>query len=240
MGALLPRSLNTMRVFSRFAFFLPLVGAASLVLSLLVNFSKGQSQIWVRDDLIYPAHGLFKSDAYQVISLKNIKLVFKDKLGSLTLKERNELAKHLLKLCKKYKFDPAFILSMIEAESHFRTRITSDAGAVGLIQLMPATAKAISLEAGVAYKGLDTLYNPMTNLTLGIHYLSLLREKYSEASRQQSNYLMLAAYNLGPTKLDQLRKAPGFKPSQTLVYYQKINDRTLYYRFYKSYKKPSV
>jgi soluble lytic murein transglycosylase len=136
-----------------------------------------------------------------------------------------KLARQLIELCEEYRFDPAFILSLIEVESRFRTRVVSPAGAIGLMQLMPATARFMAQSAQetlTTAKDLSQkLRDPFVILTLGTAYLAYLRDEYL-IERGYTPYHVLAAYNVGPTRLDQLLTRKDFKPVQTKKYYESI------------------
>jgi soluble lytic murein transglycosylase-like protein len=111
------------------------------------------------------------------------------------------------------KFRPAFVraakdtgfqLSMLVAvaqvESRFVPTARSSADARGLLQVMPATARSLRLDA-------DT---PSTNVLAGARYLKILLERYSRTD------LALAAYNAGPTAVDAAGGAP-WPETQTYV-----------------------
>ena len=138
------------------------------------------------------------------------------------------IARHLLALCRTHHYDPAFILAVIDVESRFQVRARSPVGALGLMQLMPATARVVAKKAGIPLRsGSELLSDPLLNLTLGVTYLRTLREKYQD----DSPYFQFAAYNIGPHKLDQLRKRPGgFRPDKTLKYYRTIREKMAYFR----------
>ena len=72
------------------------------------------------------------------------------------------------------------------------------------MQLLPATAKSISEEMGLAYNGHKTLNDVRTNINLGTYYLSKLSEKYNNNMK-----LYLAAYNYGPEQVDRMIKEDG-------------------------------
>lgn len=209
------------------------VGAASLVCSALISLTSGTSQD-LTDDFSFHILGsisqghtptLAKS---QILTLEQVTRIFKDRLDRYPAAESAKVAQAFLDACNTYHFDPAFILSVIEAESRFRVGVVSSAGAVGLMQLMPATARVISSRAGIRYTGERALRDPATNIRIGVAYLSILREKY----RNSSPYFMVAAYNMGPAKLDELRARPGFKPSQTMEYFGKIIKKVSGFRYY--------
>jgi hypothetical protein len=133
-----------------------------------------------------------------------------------------KLAQDLVKVCKMYRFDPAFVLSVIQVESGFAIGASSEMGASGLMQLMPSTAHWIAGNMGdAATQGLSgpaVLTKPFYNIRLGVAYMAMLRTHYEGLSP----YFLLAAYNLGPAKLDELRAKPSFKPRATRKYYEAI------------------
>src|SRR5829696_3498507 len=92
--------------------------------------------------------------------------------------------------------DPALIAGVIFSESHFRDQ-TSDAGAKGLMQLMPDTADFIAQRSGgVAFQQVD-LATPQVNIAYGSWYLRYLLDRYDG-----SQPLALAAYNAGHGTVD--------------------------------------
>lgn len=137
------------------------------------------------------------------------------------------LAHHLMKLCQEHRFDPAFVLALIEVESTFRLDAGSHAGARGLMQLMPATAQHVAHSLKLGKLSAAQFNDPFMNLTLGVTYLSWLRDRY----RHTSPYFMVAAYNLGPARLDQLVARKGFKPLATKKYFELIRRGIFHYRF---------
>jgi soluble lytic murein transglycosylase-like protein len=94
-------------------------------------------------------------------------------------------------------FDVAY--GLVRAESSFKDAATSRVGAVGLTQLMPATARW--LEPGTTR---DDLRNPETNLRIGFGYLRQLIDKYDGNAD-----LALTAYNRGPGTVDKILKRGG-------------------------------
>ena len=99
--------------------------------------------------------------------------------------------------------DPALIAGVIYAESHFRDQ-TSQAGAKGLMQLMPSTADYIAQKSGgIAFEQGD-LATPQVNISYGSWYLRYLLQKYDGRE-----VLALAAYNAGEGKVDEWVAAAG-------------------------------
>ena len=116
----------------------------------------------------------------------------------------NLLAREIYTAGRKYKIDPMLIFSVITVESSLNKNAVSPMGARGLMQLLPATAKSISEEMGLAYNGHKTLNDVRTNINLGTYYLSKLSEKYNKNMK-----LYLAAYNYGPEQVDRMIKEDG-------------------------------
>ena len=94
--------------------------------------------------------------------------------------------------------DPAWVLAIIRMESAFLPEARSSAGARGLMQLLPATARRIAKAAGVRYAGPATLDDPRSNVLLGAAYLRRLRDRV-----RGSAALASASYNAGPHRVDE-------------------------------------
>jgi len=100
---------------------------------------------------------------------------------------------------KAYHLDPALLAAVIYEESRFQPRITSSAGAIGLMQLLPSTAEGIAQRTGGShFKVPDDLVNPDLNVRYGSWYLEHLRQKY-----HGNTALALAAYNAGQSNVDE-------------------------------------
>jgi soluble lytic murein transglycosylase len=94
--------------------------------------------------------------------------------------------------------ETALVLSIIRQESEFDTDAISHAGARGLMQLMPATAREVSRRSGLKYSKYNLTANPDYNVSLGQTYIANLLESYD-------GYLpmAIAAYNAGPHRVKQ-------------------------------------
>ena len=100
--------------------------------------------------------------------------------------------------------DPALIASVIYSESKFRPR-TSPAGAKGLMQILPDTARFISGRTGGTEFELRDLATPQINIAYGSWYLRYLLDRYDG-----DEALAVAAYNAGQTNVDRwVRDAGG-------------------------------
>lgn len=110
------------------------------------------------------------------------------------------------RMAQKYDVDPELIHSIIRAESNYDSRAVSPKGAVGLMQLMPDTAKEY---------GVKDRYDPVENIEGGVKYLKELLQTYD-----QKNDLVLAAYNAGP---EAVKKHNGIPPyPETIQYIQRV------------------
>lgn len=116
--------------------------------------------------------------------------------GMSTMNAR-KLAKIIVKECKSHDLDPYLILAVIKVESEFSPVAVSKRGAIGLMQVMPGTGEHIAKELGISYGGRKSLYDPFTNVRLGISYLSSLEDRYETVE------YALGAYNHGPTNFEK-------------------------------------
>jgi tetratricopeptide (TPR) repeat protein len=89
--------------------------------------------------------------------------------------------------------DPWFVYAVMRQESSFNPDIISPAGAIGLMQIMPATGKTIARKLGVPFTA-DSLVKPEVNIKFGAWYLNKLLDQFNE-----NKVLALASYNAGPT-----------------------------------------
>lgn len=118
---------------------------------------------------------------------------------------------HISRLEDKDVVPKTLILSVMREESHFNPEVKSVAGAVGLMQLMPATAKYVGKLIGLPVK-LDSLTEPEINLKLGSAYLRRLIRRF-----KGNVFYALAAYNGGPTNVKRWIKKTKTKDNDDFV-----------------------
>ena len=102
----------------------------------------------------------------------------------------------ILGVSQREEVSPHLVAAVIFTESRFRRDARSDAGALGLMQLMPETAQEVAEHLGLQGYTSNDLLDPKTNITLGVSYLKYLM------SRFRTSELVLAAYNAGPTTVE--------------------------------------
>lgn len=106
-------------------------------------------------------------------------------------------------IADRYDLDPSLVEAVIEAESNFNDRAVSEKGAVGLMQLMPATASAM---------GAHNPFNPEDNIEAGVRYLRELLERFDGDLT-----LALAAYNAGPSNVEKYGAVPPIKETEEYI-----------------------
>lgn len=109
---------------------------------------------------------------------------------------------------KKYQVDPALVRAVIHAESAFRPGARSKKGALGLMQLMPDTARDM---------GVVNALSPEDNIHGGVRYLAWLLEEH-----RGNTLLATAAYNAGPGAVKRHNGIPPYEETQTYVKRVKI------------------
>jgi soluble lytic murein transglycosylase len=126
---------------------------------------------------------------------------------------------------RNYDLDASLLAAVIEQESKFRADAKSSAGAIGLMQLQPATAKGIAIRTGGSKFVLSDLYDPELNIRYGSWYLHHLMVKYGDER------LALAAYNAGQQNVDRWRAAgEGVQFPETRAYIDKVERLKKIYR----------
>ncbi|MDX6489344.1 MAG: soluble lytic murein transglycosylase [Gaiellaceae bacterium] len=126
---------------------------------------------------------------------------------------------------RHYDLDPALLAAVIYQESKFRADSRSSSGAIGLMQLLPDTAKGIALHTGGSRFRVDDLYDPEINIRYGSWYLRHLLLKYRDEETA------LAAYNAGQANVDGWRaRGVGIQFAETRHYVRRVEELKTIYR----------
>lgn len=119
------------------------------------------------------------------------------------LKCSEELDQYFEEAAKTYGVDVKFLKAIAKQESNFDPNATSHSGAMGIMQLMPFTAKEL---------GVENAYDPRSNIMGGAKLISQLLEKYNG-----DKSLALAAYNAGSGNVKKYGGIPPFEETQNYV-----------------------
>lgn len=119
---------------------------------------------------------------------------------------------------KKYNIDYKIIMAVINTESSFNSKAVSKSGAVGLMQLMPVTAREMGLTVNST---IDERLDPKKNIEAGVAYLAKYHKIISNHFGKEDWNLSLAGYNCGPNRVIREGKIPNIAETQNYV--KKIN-----------------
>lgn len=146
---------------------------------------------------------------------KKANLVMKDKTGSSPSRQKYDRTDYkdteyyqdiIHEKASKYNVDPTLVKALIKTESNWNERAISRKGAMGLMQLMPATARDMNVR---------NPYDPEENIEGGVKYLKNLLERFNGDLT-----LALAAYNAGPKWVDKFGMIPPI--TETKQYVKKV------------------
>src|SRR5699024_5216493 len=102
----------------------------------------------------------------------------------------------------------SFAMAIARLESAWRPNVRSSANAIGLMQLLPSTAKATAQQANYSLQRANNLTDPLGNILLGTAHLQQLAQKYGN-----NRLLIAAAYNAGANRVDRWLDENGGKLS---------------------------
>ena len=123
---------------------------------------------------------------------------------------------HIEQECARFNVDKSLVMAVINSESSFNPNAKSKKGALGLMQLMPATASWCAQKLDIEYSE-ELLYEPKYNITLGVYYLSYLLDKFSERDA-------VCAYNAGEGRVKEwLKQNRGIPYPETQNYLKRVN-----------------
>lgn len=107
-------------------------------------------------------------------------------------------------IARRHNVEPLLVDSVIRVESNYNPNAVSSAGAMGLMQLIPSTARRF---------GVSNTFHPAQNIEGGVRYLKYLMELYGGDER-----LALAAYNAGEGAVAKYKGIPPYRETQNYVY----------------------
>lgn len=144
---------------------------------------------------------LKKTGVKSKLSLQSrIFTLVKENVPEKYIPEAHEITQTILEESQNYKFDPLFVLAVIQTESKFNPEIKGSHGEIGLMQIKPDTAKWIAQKSNFVFLNESDLFDPRKNIKIGVKYMSYLRKEFDSHPN-----LYITAYNMGPEKLKELK-----------------------------------
>jgi soluble lytic murein transglycosylase-like protein len=129
--------------------------------------------------------------------------------STLSRRDLIALSETIVEQAERHGLDPKLVWAVIQVESGGYNLAVSHVGALGLMQLMPATGHELARKHGVAWRGEESLFDPIVNVKLGTAYLKQLSDKYDGDVQ-----VALAAYNWGPGRIDRFLRAGSPVPTE--------------------------
>ena len=129
--------------------------------------------------------------------------------STLSRRDLIALSETIVEQAERHGLDPNLVWAVIEVESGGYNLAVSHVGALGLMQLMPATGHELARKHGVEWRGEESLFDPIVNVKLGTAYLKQLSDKYDGDVQ-----VALAAYNWGPGRIDRFLRTGSPVPTE--------------------------
>ncbi len=139
---------------------------------------------------------------------------------------------HVREVASKAGIDPYFALAIMREESHFNPNAISRSEAMGLMQLMPATAKEQAGRHKIQIRDLEEIFDPFLNTLLGTHYLGKIASRFNDELVYTAG-----GYNAGPTNMKRwLKTYNGASPEEFVEHIPFQETREYVKRVYRSYQ----
>ncbi len=156
----------------------------------------------------------------KVEMLKKIHTILKKYQTGLSSEMEDKIAELIYEESQTYDYEPELIMALVAKESSFYNWSKSRKGALGLMQILPNTGKAIAQLKNIPWKGKQTLFDPTLNIKMGTHYLAMLHKRFGKIE------VALTAYNYGPARVASMQardqKLPKLYTARILKTYEKF------------------
>jgi soluble lytic murein transglycosylase-like protein len=189
--------------------FTALVGlAGAMVEQIPLNNNRDKVNIpLLLEEAKQDSHKVAEQNVKEVQEFQQVLAAIRKTKSKLNPHEEWELARVVIDQGRNFGLDPMLALSIIRIESNFNPNAVSPVNAIGLMQVLPSTARALAYELEEKWGGADSLFDISTNVRLGLYYFRKLETHY-----KGNRKVALAAYNFGPTYVDRMIKEGGHVP----------------------------
>ena len=140
---------------------------------------------------------------------------------------------YVVQYAEEYSLEIPLVYAIIKVESNFKKDATSPSNAMGLMQIIPSTAKWIAQELSLDYNAIN-IYDAKTNIKFGCFYLNYLFSKFNDIET------VICAYNAGETIVKKWLNENGIIDKNKISYPETKNYLTKVKRYYQIYKNNEI
>lgn len=140
---------------------------------------------------------------------------------------------YVVKYSREYELESALVYAVIKTESNFDSNAVSKSGALGLMQIIPNTAKWIATELNETYDN-ENMFNADVNIKYGCYYLRYLFDKFKNTD------VVICAYNAGETAVLKWLDSDGFLVRDKIDYAETRNYLSKVEGYYEVYKSSDI